>query len=90
LTLIQRTARLPEILADLPATMGSGEVLPLAPRAGRPAATVLLRARKGGRAPFRLLASIPVHAAPRHERDGEDLSAWAMGVLRNGAALPWD
>ena len=90
LTLIQRTARLPEILAALPATLGSAEIRPLAPRDGRPAATFLLRARKGGRAPFRLLAPLHVHAAPRHERDGEDLSPWAMEVLRNGAALPWN
>ncbi|MBP1807191.1 methyltransferase [Rubellimicrobium aerolatum] len=90
LTLIQRAARLPDLLAALPATMGSPELLPLAPRVGRPAATILLRARKGGRAPFRLRAPLPVHAAPRHEFDGEDLSSWARAVLRDGAALPWD
>ncbi|WP_210530068.1 tRNA1(Val) (adenine(37)-N6)-methyltransferase [Rubellimicrobium arenae] len=89
LTLIQRTARLPEVLAALPATIGSPELIPLVPREGRPAATFLLRARKGGRAPFRLLAPLCVHAASRHERDGEDLSPWARDVLRNGAVLPW-
>ena len=90
LTLIQRSARLPEVLAALPATMGSVAVRPLAPREGRPAATILLRSQKGGRTPFRLLAPLAVHAAPRHQRDEEDLSPWAVAVLRDGAELPWD
>ncbi|TNC74207.1 tRNA1(Val) (adenine(37)-N6)-methyltransferase [Rubellimicrobium roseum] len=89
LTLIQRAARLPEVLAALPATLGSPELLPLAPREGRAATTVLLRARKGGRAPFCLLAALPVHAGARHERDAPDFAPWAAAVLRDGAALPW-
>jgi len=89
LTLIQRVARLPEVLAGLPPTMGSVEVLPLAPRRGRAPATLLLRARKGGRAPFRLRPALAVHEGPAH-RDGEDLAPALRAALRDGAAVPCD
>ncbi len=83
LSVIQRVARLPDLLAALPSAMGSPEVLPLATRDGQPPATLLLRARKGGRAPFRLLAPLPLH-------DGDAVAPWARSVLRDGAALPWN
>ncbi len=91
LTLVQRTARLPEVLAGLPGTLGSVEVLPLSPREGRAPATCLLRARKGGRAPFRLLPALTVHEAPSHAArgGGEDLSPPVRAALRDAAALPW-
>jgi tRNA1(Val) A37 N6-methylase TrmN6 len=88
LTLIQRTARLPDLLAGLPRTLGSVEVLPLAPREGRAPATLLLRARKEGRAPFRLLPPLAVHAGRSH-RGGEDLAPAVRAALRDAAALPW-
>lgn len=87
LTLIQRTARLPEVLAGLPGTMGAAELRPLAPRMGAPPATFLLRARKGGRSPFRLLPPLEVHGTP--QPDGKSFAPWAAAVLRDGAALPW-
>lgn len=83
LTAIQRVARLPELLAGLPATMGSVEVMALAPRSEREPTTILLRARKGGRAPFRLLPPLAVH-----ESDGA-FSPAIREALRDGAALPW-
>jgi tRNA1(Val) A37 N6-methylase TrmN6 len=88
LTLIQRAARLPEALAALPSPLGSPELLPLAPRGGEPAATLLLRARKGGRAPFRLLAPLALHGGPPGP-DGKDFAPWAVAVLRGAGALPW-
>ena len=88
LSVIQRAARLPEVLAALPATLGSPEVLPLPPRDGQPAATVLLRARKGGRTPFRLLAPLALHDGPAGP-DGKDFAPWAVAVLRDGAPLLW-
>jgi tRNA1(Val) A37 N6-methylase TrmN6 len=88
LTLIQRAARLPELLAALPPTLGSPELLPLPPREGEPAPTLLLRARKGGRAPFRLLPPLALHGGPPGP-DGKDFAPWAVAVLRDGAALPW-
>ncbi len=81
-TVIQRTARLPDLLAALPPTLGSVEVRPLAPRDGQPPGTLILRARKGGRAAFRLLPPLPLH-------DGPGFAAWAGAVLRHGGALPW-
>lgn len=88
LTLIQRMARLPDLLAALPPTLGSLEILPLAAREGEPPGTLLLRARKGGRAPFRLRAALPLHG-DRRQSDGKDFSDWAARVLRDGAPVPW-
>lgn len=80
LTLVQPVQRLPEILAGL--ALGSVEVLPLAPRDGAAPSLILLRARKGGRAPFRLLPVLSMH-------DGEAFAPWLKAVLRDGAAVPW-
>jgi tRNA1(Val) A37 N6-methylase TrmN6 len=90
LTLIQDAARLPECLAELRAGFGAVTVLPLQPRPGRPASRVLIRARKGARAPFRLLPPFLVHEATRHPGDRPDFTAAADAVLREGAALPFD
>lgn len=88
-TLIQRIERLPEVLGALDHRLGSVTVLPLAGRAGRRADRFVLRARKGGRAPFRLAAPLILHDGPRHLQDGEDYSAIARAVLRDAAALPF-
>lgn len=87
LTLIQAAERLPDILASLGA--GGVTVLPVAPRVGRPAGRVIVAARKGGRTPFRLMAPFVLHEGPEHLRDGDDYSARARAVLRDGAALAW-
>ena len=89
LTLIQRAERLPEILSALDGRLGSAEVLPLAPRAGRAAKLVLLRAVKGGRAPFRLLPPVTLHAGAHHASDAEDYTDDAAAVLRAAAPFPW-
>jgi tRNA1(Val) A37 N6-methylase TrmN6 len=88
LTLIQAADRLPEVLAALPASLGSVAVLPLAGRGGRPAGRVLVRARKGGRGAFRLLAPLVLHAGPHHAGDRDDASDVARAILRAGAAVP--
>lgn len=87
LTMIQLAERLPDMLAALDARMGSVEVKPLAPRAGRAAGRVILRARKGGRAPFRLHAPLVLHAGPAHRGDGDDATPEAARILRAGGAL---
>ncbi len=51
LTLIHEASRLADLLAATDGRLGSLTILPLAPRTGRPASRILLRARKGGRAP---------------------------------------
>ncbi|MEL6420818.1 MAG: methyltransferase, partial [Pseudomonadota bacterium] len=58
------------------------------PRVGKAAELVIFRARKEGRAPFRLHAPILLHAGARHERDGDDYAPDIAAVLREGAALP--
>ena len=86
LTLIQLADRLPDLLAGMEG-FGAVSVLPLAPRPGRPANRVILRARKGARGPFRLLAPLILHDGPSHDGDRENYSPAARAVLRDGAAL---
>jgi tRNA1(Val) A37 N6-methylase TrmN6 len=87
LVLIQRTERLPEILAALGAQAGAVEILPLVPREGRPAARILLRARKSRRAPLTILSQLTLHAGDAHLRDGDDYTDSARGVLRHMSEL---
>jgi tRNA1(Val) A37 N6-methylase TrmN6 len=89
LTLILSTPLLPEALAALPPRGGSAEVLPLAPRDGRAAPRVILRARKGGRGPFRLLPALVLHQGAAHDGDRENYTPAATAVLREGQDLLW-
>ena len=86
-TLIQNADRLADVLAAMAGPGGSIAVLPIAPRVGRPAGRILVAARKGGRAPLRLLAPLVLHAKPAHEADREDLTPAAQAVLRHAQAL---
>ncbi len=87
LTLIAGADSLPDLLGALAPKLGSAAVLPLAARPGRPALRVILRARKGGRAPFRLLAPFVIHDGAAHDGDRESYTAEANAILRDGAAL---
>jgi tRNA1Val (adenine37-N6)-methyltransferase len=87
LTLICGADGLPEVLAALALKLGSCSVLPLAAREGRPALRILLRAKKGGRAPFRLLAPFVIHQGAAHDGDRESYTPAANAVLRDGADL---
>lgn len=89
LTMILRADRLPDALAALAPMLASVALRPVAAREGRPAGRVLILARKGGRAQFRLLAPLLLHAASHHLRDGEDLTDPARAILRGGEALAW-
>ncbi|MEM7076179.1 MAG: methyltransferase [Pseudomonadota bacterium] len=86
-TFIQRAERLPELLAHATGCLGSIEILPLLPRAGRPARLVLMRARNGGRAPFHLHAGCVLHSGSSHTRDADDYTAPIAAVLRNPSEL---
>jgi tRNA1(Val) A37 N6-methylase TrmN6 len=88
-TFIQRAERLPELIALMQAHLGSVEVLPLTPRRGRPAQLVLIRARKGGRAAFRLCDSVLMHEGVAHDGDRDSYTPLVDAVLRAGAALPF-
>jgi tRNA1(Val) A37 N6-methylase TrmN6 len=87
LTLIAGADSLPDLLGALAPKLGSAAVLPLAPRQGRAALRVILRARKGGRAPFRLLAPFVIHRGDAHDGDRESYTPAANAVLRDGADL---
>jgi tRNA1Val (adenine37-N6)-methyltransferase len=87
LTVICGTDGLPEVLGALGSKLGSAVVLPLAAREHRPAVRVILRARKGGRSPFRLLAPLVIHQGPAHDGDRESYTPEANAVLRGGADL---
>ena len=87
MTLICGTDGLPQVLAALAPKLGSAAVLPLAAREGRAALRVIVQARKGGRAPFRLLAPFVIHQGPAHDGDRESYTPQANAVLRDGADL---
>ena len=89
LHVIYRAERLPELLAACASRLGSVEVLPLSARVGRASDLILLRARKGGRAAFRLHAPLVLHEGSTHLRDGDDYCAEIGGILRDGQALSW-
>lgn len=84
LVLVHLPARLASLLGALDGPSGAIEVLPVAPRSGRPAGRVLARARKGARAPLRLHAPFILH---KSDGEIEDYTEAAQAVLRRGAAL---
>ncbi len=84
LTLIQRAQHLPAILAAFERRLGSVEVLPVRPQADQPAKRVLVRARKGGRAPLRLLKGIDLHDA-----SGAKFTPQAEAIFRGEARVIW-
>lgn len=87
ITLIQRADRLDSLLLALSGRAGGVTILPIAARAGREAGRVIVAARKGSRAPLRLLSPFVMHAGSAHLSDGEDLSAAASAVLRDGRPI---
>lgn len=87
LTLIAGADSLPALLSALAPKLGSAAVLPLTAREGRPALRILLQARKGGRAPFRLLAPLVIHDGAAHDGDRESYTSEANAILREGADL---
>ena len=89
LTVIQRAERLPDLLAALEGCLGSIVVQPLAPRAGRPAHLILLRARKSGRAAFQLLSAHSLHSGGAHVQGQPDYAPEVSAILRDGAAFSW-
>lgn len=87
LTLIQKADRCADLLAALDSRLGSVTLLPLAPRSGRQASLVILRARKGGRGTFRLAAPLILHEGKAHPGDREHYTAAISAVLRDAAPL---
>lgn len=89
LHMIQRQDRVPDMLAGCAGRLGSLELMPLAPRAGRAPELVILRARKDGRAAFRLHAPLILHVEDRTLGNGKNYTPEIAAVTRDAAPLPW-
>lgn len=89
LHVIQRAERLGDLVAATVPQLGSLEVLPIAARTGRAAHLVILRARKGGKAPFRLHAPLILHEGMHHIADAENYLPQIRAVLRDAAPIIW-
>lgn len=87
LHMIHRAERVPDLLAAAHGRLGSPEIWPISPRVGRLAELVIFRARKDGRAEFRLNAPIILHKGAQHEQDADSYTPEIQAVLRDGAAL---
>lgn len=61
--MVARPVNLAEILAAVPNRLGDLRILPVHPRADRPATRILVHARKGSRAPLSLLPPLVLHEA---------------------------
>ncbi|MBS0385352.1 MAG: methyltransferase [Proteobacteria bacterium] len=85
LTLIHRASKLGEIMSALEGRLGGVEIVPIRPVASEPAKRIIVRARKGSRAPLRLLRGLDLHdaAGAKYTREtdallrGETLIRWA-------------
>lgn len=82
LAMIHRTGRLDEILARIYCRAGSLDLLPVAARAGRRAARILIRARKNRRGPLTLWPALTLHEGSTHTVDAEGYTDEASEVLR--------
>lgn len=75
---------LPQLLVAFAERLGAITVLPIAPRPGEPATRVLIRGKKGSKAPMRLLPPLVLH--PEH---GNGFSPSVDVILRGRATLDW-
>ena len=84
LTMIHRARKAPEILAALEGRLGGVELIPIQPTRQAEAKRVLVRARKGSRAPFRLLPGLVLHDAA-----GGKYTPETEAILRGAALIGW-
>ncbi len=82
LAIIHRADRIDALCAALHPSFGDVRLLPLWPKAGRPARRAIVLARKGVRSPAALLPGLVLHA------ESGAFTAEAEAILRDGAALP--
>ena len=80
-TMIHRTSRLHDILAGWKDGAGDVVIIPLWPKAGRPARRIIVQARVGGKVPTILHPGFQ-----RHQYNGADTDK-AQDILRGGMAL---
>lgn len=84
MTLIHRAHRLGEILAAFEGRLGGVEIFPIRPSAGAKARRVIVRARKGSRAPLKLFAGLDLHPSGDAK---EKYTPQAEAILRGEADL---
>ena len=84
LTLIHRAAKTGELMAAFEGRLGGVELIPIRPYAEAPAKRVIARARKGSRAPLRLLKGLDLH-----DRSGAKYTAEVEALARGEAILDW-
>ncbi len=89
ITLIIAAERVPDLMSSQPADLGSVEVQPIVSRIGRPAKLILYRAKKGGRADFRLHSQVVMHEGAQHREKVKDYNPLIDMVLRDAAPFPW-
>jgi tRNA1(Val) A37 N6-methylase TrmN6 len=87
LTVIQRAARLQNVLSALDGRIGSLSVTPISPRFGRKAELILVSGKKGGRGNLVLNAPFVMHEGVAHDGDRDSYTKAAKAILRDGAAL---
>jgi tRNA1(Val) A37 N6-methylase TrmN6 len=80
--LIHRPDALPIILQGMAARAGGITILPIYPREGSGAARILVRGKKGSRAPLSIAPPLVLH-------DGEGFTAAAAAIHRGAAAIEW-
>ncbi|MDO8900954.1 MAG: methyltransferase [Phenylobacterium sp.] len=85
LTMIHRADRLADLLSGLGVGAGAFQILPIHPFADATAKRVLVRARRTGKAPLRLLPPLILHARGGAEKH----TAEAEAILRGEAHLKW-
>lgn len=88
-TLIIKAHRMMDVLTGIDDRLGSVVVTPICGRIGRDADRILVQARKGGRAAFRLAGAVALHTGQSHIKDGEDYRPEISDILRKGAPFPF-
>ena len=87
LHIVQRAARLADILRAMDARLGGLRILPLAARNARAADNVIVTAKKGGRGALVLDTPFVLHDGDHHDADRDSYSRRAQAVLRGGLGL---
>jgi tRNA1(Val) A37 N6-methylase TrmN6 len=80
--LIHRPEALGEILAACGKRAGALTLMPIHPRAGQPAVRILVRAKKGSRAPLSIAPPLILH-------EGDRFTAQAEAIHRGRALINW-
>ncbi len=89
LTIIQKAARLPDLLTCLPATMGSVTIWPLTKSPKDAPGRVILTAIKGGRAAFKLAPAQTIHMPESGVSGRRAYTPTVDAILRDGISWPW-